>query len=301
MKYFSCISIILIGFTLTSSNSFAKLNVAPTTEVPNKYICASSKEYLTIIRYFDSHKDLLQTSAQAKEIADEISKGCNGAADRFVRVFETLTKVELSGNTSRNVGVLLSNKPDKMVDNFLTIFRVAYVESELNLTASKALEIARKLSFDFPGHFEIAKSSFLKLLGFCKTENLNISLPQCSEFMADVVLESAPVGVDVFATFTESFRYIRNHKDLKISVPKILLHSKTIASYGPRALENFTEFFEFATSEKGLGERNDKALEKALEIARRTEDRRPPQAPPVATQSQSAISEGADQSKAKEN
>lgn len=267
------IAAIILGFTATC---FAELKLDIPPQLPAEFNCQASREYITALNYLRDRKDIGITEKQARKMADQISKGCTGSAQRFIRAFEVLNKVEIGAQTARDVALVLTQTTDEIAENFILIFTTSFVKNELDLSSQKSVELAKKLSYGYKGNFDAAKSDFNTLISFCKREDLGLALSLCGEFMVEVILESAHLGVKIGDEFVSAFDYLRSQPMLKASVTESMAVAKKVSVQGPRALENFTRSFEFAISDEGLAYNAQQALNHSLRMVSFTKDPRPP-------------------------
>src|SRR5690349_12308650 len=74
--------------------------------------CTFAREYITTLEYLRAHKDYAIPEAEARKLAQKVSEGCTGAAQRFIKVLDALSHAGVSANDSIQTGIEISTRTD---------------------------------------------------------------------------------------------------------------------------------------------------------------------------------------------
>lgn len=232
--------------------------------------CESFNEFKAVLDFFREEKEFAVDEIHARLIAEKVSRGCTGAAKRFIRTFQVLTNSQVGGTMAKDMGILLSASSDEITENFLSIFALSFVKNSLDLSASKAVEMARKLSYDFSGSFENAKKDFNELAKFCKNESTALPIPACTNLIIDLVTAGGNYPNGVSNLFLTTYRYLRSEEGPQLPVSQAVTVARTLALISPFALENFQRTYAYAVSKEGLNFSKMAAVKLATEMAKRS-------------------------------
>src|SRR6185312_7909406 len=61
-----------------------------------KQLCGSTDEYIKTLRFLQKSKDIVFNENTARKIAEKVSRGCDGASERFTQILILLKTVGLS-------------------------------------------------------------------------------------------------------------------------------------------------------------------------------------------------------------
>ena len=257
----------LVAFSLFAPEVFAKKSEKP-IEVE---WCDSHKEFVTTLEFMRKQDYYEMGEQHSREVAKQVAKGCNGAAKRYVRVYELLRKVEAGARTSINTAIEMSQSTDKRVNTFMATFRNAYSENRLDLDISNSLKIAKGLSVEFKGDSDKAKRDYDKLVSFCiNQKKIGGSIPVCAKIAYEVTKSAEMYKEPAADGFIETYEFLRNHKELNFQISKAIVEARKVVAIHPRAAENFVAAFKYATSKKGLNIPAKQTLLFAYEMAENT-------------------------------
>lgn len=249
-----------------SKVSFAKVNQ------DLKVSCPSSKEYITTVHFLRDQKTMALKENDIQTVADEVSKGCKNASERFVKITKLLTAVGIDSKSAIQTALKFVKKEDISANAFSEIFKQTYEEDFLNLDALSAMKISLKLSHDYKGEPKNVLKEFKKLVEYCKeSKSLDLPLPLCAEVASKITLLGQDYEGSISKAFIDLMSYLESSKNgPKLNRKKAVEVSERVLNFGPIAQKNFEQAFEFAVSTKGLGFTHERALSFAMNMAERS-------------------------------
>ncbi len=238
-----------IGCSSLRPSESSKLR-EPVTELA----CPASREYAATFHFLDSNKAAYGLGREeVHQISHNVSRGCKGAAARFISVYNILIKVGLGGRSAVRTGVALANRTDEYAKAFTDIFLQAYLEDKLNLDIHSSFEIAKSLSLEFAGKPKQAVEDFSKFTHFCLNDPaVNADLTTCAKLASSTIKKTERYSQSAFKEFKEIFYFIKEKSSLKLNTAEALALSQEVVMSGPLASENFRLAYEFGLAGKGL-------------------------------------------------
>lgn len=241
----------------------------PVIREAKKRLCKATDEYIKTLNYLRESKDFGFREEDSRRIADQVSKGCDGAADRFMQVLVLLKTVGMSERKSLELALDFSASAPDVQKNFLEIFTKSFLKEFFDYEFPKAMRLAFELSKDYKGNPAQARQDFLDMVQFCKdTKKMSLPLNVCSGYAVQVAKLSQYYDKGVVLEFKTVYSSLRERKDLSLDVKSALEVSYNILRHGPMAQKNFFDAFEFAS--KDLKYDKKKSLEFAVELASRS-------------------------------
>ena len=116
-------------------------------------------------------------SIKIQKTALEVISGCEGSAQRFIQVFQTLDKAGFVRKNALSTAINYAKKSDAQARMFCMVFQKAYLKKYLDLTAADAFKLAEELSNGSKDDKAPSASDFEKTVGFC-IDDRRISLPR---------------------------------------------------------------------------------------------------------------------------
>lgn len=240
--------LVVAGLFLSSS-----ISVAKEAAQQNIQGCESAKEYITTLEYIRAHQEFALKEDEARKVADQVSKGCSGSAQRFVRVVNLLSKASLSSKDAFELGKRFALLDDEKAEAFIVIFREGYAQEYLDLDIRSAMDVALLLSETFDGRSMDAQKDFQKIVSFCvEKKGLDLPKQKCSTIAARVAAKSAKFGTSIAPSFLELFHFLKSSDGPGISTVSALQLAEDLIQYGPLAAKNYQRAFTYASSEGGL-------------------------------------------------
>ncbi len=235
---------------LTTAHLDTKLLKA--SQVPER--CSSAREFITTFEYLQKHPDLALTREQMFDVASQVAKGCSGAAGRFVKVFEVLSKSGSGTHDAIKIAVELANRPQAYSDTFVLVFTRSYLTKYLNLDYRTSLILANALATNYTGDPRIAAKDFVKLVKFCdSSKGMNYSKPLCGIIAARVVKRAENFDALIAGQFIKLYRFLTSSKGPAAPIATALKIADNVVAQGPEAADNFITAYNYAITNGGLG------------------------------------------------
>lgn len=216
--------------------------------------CTYTREYITSLEYFRAHKEFELPDNESKVLAWKISRGCTGAAHRFIKITSTLSRAGVGMRNSVNAGLELASRTDTETATFLTVFTKAFLAEYLDLDLKTSLDLAYSLATKFKGDIQSVRKDFDRFVGFCiDVQELNLPVPQCAAFAAKLAQQGEPFYNGIADPFIKTYTFLRSEKGPHLTTWQSLKLAEGIMAGGPEAADNFIQAFKYAVSKEGLG------------------------------------------------
>jgi hypothetical protein len=231
-----------------------------------KRLCHSTDEYIKTLKYLRETKDFGFREDAARKIAEIVSGGCDGAANRFAQILILLKTVGMSERRTLEMALEFAKASPDVQKNFLEIFTKAFLTEFFDYEFPKAMNLAFELSRDYKGDPARARADFIALVRFCKnSKSLDLPMSFCADYSIEMAKLSQFYKHGVSTVFLELFKDLRNRKEFSLDVKTALEISHGILKNGPLAPQNFMKAFDYATKEFEYDKK--KALEFAAKMA----------------------------------
>lgn len=228
-------------------------SVCANASIEQEKLCQSTKEYITIFRYLEAQKVFSLKKSEIMKIADNTSKGCDGAAKRFIDTNELLLKAGVETSDAIKISMKFTDKSDQSADTFSTIFKETFLKEYLDLELKTALDFALKLSTDVEGNPALIKNDFQKIVKFCLDhKGLDLSGPKCSDLASKVAASGVKYKTEMSPIFLSHFEFLTDKKEVDLPTYKALEISLKLIESGPLSANNFKDAYKFAVSKTGL-------------------------------------------------
>lgn len=239
-------------------------------------LCHSTREYEESLKFLRKTKDFTFKENVSRLIAEQVSRGCDGAAERFSKVISLLKTVGFSEKKSLEMALRFSEEKPETQKNFVEIFKKSYLSEFFDFEYPRAMALALDLSRDYQGDPAVARADFIALVKFCKEKsNLDLPLSFCAEYAERLAKLSQYFTKGVSEPWQKLFQELREKKEFRLDVKNALIYSHDILAHGPLASTNFFDAFALAAKDHELA-RTD-AMEFALRMAARSHvDKSPP-------------------------
>ncbi len=233
--------------------------------------CHSTREYVATLKFIQKKASRLGLSeANAKLVADEVSQGCDGSAQRFIDIVNALLVAELDPKSSVETGLRFAKATDIETKNFLTVFKRAFLGKYLDLDLRNSVKLAESLSIDYKGEAQEVASDFIKLVSFCTdTKKLDLPYLKCAQLAAKVTSTRPEFKPYAANDFLKLFKFIRDDKPHRSSGEALQI-AEEVVTFGPTAAENYIQAYQFAASKSGLQYEDARAMEWAMLMAKRS-------------------------------
>lgn len=233
--------------------------------------CQSTKEYITTFRYLEAQKTFALKKDDMMKIADAVSKGCNGAAQRFIETNNLLTKAGVETSDSLKIAMKFSDKSDQTTDTFAIIFKETFLKEYLDLDIKTAINFSMKLSLETSGDAVMVKNDFQKIVKFClDNKGLDLSGPKCSDLATKVAASGSKYKMEMNPVFFEHYNFLTDKDGADLATYKALEIGVKLIEAGPLSANNFKDAYKFAISKTGLDLGKVAAINYAEQMAMRS-------------------------------
>lgn len=248
-----------------------------------KLLCNSTDEYIRTLQFLRTTKDILIPEKSARMISEKVSRGCDGAAERFQKTLLLLKSVGLSDPKSLELALQFSTYSIETQKNFLDIFSRSFMAEFLDYDYSSAVTTAMELSRDYGGDPARAREDFIALARFCReSKTLDLPMKTCGQYAVKVARLSELFPDGVKKPFIAFYTKMREDREFGMDVKTALDITYNVLKNGPRAPDNFMSGYAFAMKDSGLGLGRNGALEFGLKMAARSYSGEKPPAIPNA-------------------
>lgn len=227
-------------------------SLAIKNEPPAIKTCESFSDFKQAYEYLKKQADLNIPDTRMLGLSVTISKGCTGAANRFVVIYETLKKSGVSIEKSIEVALDFAHDEEVRVQNFANVFKRIFLENYFDFDFSTAFRISLELSRDLEANVDEVRTDFVNLVKFC-VDNKSMDLPTklCADYALLLVKHSKLYPkTGLYSYFTELYGFLRDHEKLGLNIKEALRVIPEVLSYGPTATKNFKETFNYSVSKE---------------------------------------------------
>jgi hypothetical protein len=216
--------------------------------------CTFTREYITTLEYLRKQKMFSIPEPAARKIAQTVSKGCTGAAQRFIKVTSVLRHAELLAKDSIQIGTDFSSRTDIEADSFVAVFLKAYLADFLDLDVHASIQMAKSLSSEFRGDILTVRNDFEKLVEFCvSTKNLALPKPQCGQFAVRIAQKGEKITGGISSSYIQGFRFLTSEAGPNLTTAQALILAEKLIGNSQNSVENFIQAFKYGISSDGLG------------------------------------------------
>ncbi len=241
----------------TSSDSNKKSELFQEKPEPTRqtsFECESTKEYVTVLNYLREENELIVPEDEARKISLQVSQGCDGAANRFIRISRLLVRSHVSGNDSVRSALKFVQKTTKEVSTFEEVFARCFLEEYLDMDIDASVSIAHSLSNEFDGDAQIARYDFRGILNYCldNDEKFHLKKSECGRLAARIAKAGQNSKQTVMKAFKEGFEFLNSTNGPNLNIQDSLKMSEELVSISPKAVSNFKDAYAYAVSKSGL-------------------------------------------------
>ncbi len=255
---------------LSSTIVFSVLATEPQT-LSERKDCFSTREYITALKYLEERKEFQLEKNKAKTIADEVSKGCSGAAESFIRTMNILMKAEIDGKTALSSSLKLAIQGKESADAFIEIFKSSFLEKLLDRDAQASYKIAMSFAQDFKGDLSLASKSFFSVASYCSEEGkINLPKNRCVDIAQKIGKLSGRYNADMSLPFVKLIDFLMGSGGPNLPLFQALEKAEKAVEAGPLAEENFIQAYKFASAKEGLALGTSEAISFAEKMASRS-------------------------------
>lgn len=240
-----------------------------TTDVTE--FCASTKEYIQTLNFLRNVAEFGKLEKEARNVADKVSENCNGAAGRYIKVYQILSSYDMSAAEASRIAVEVSGKTEAEAETFIMIFNKSFSQNKLNLDFKSSMDMARKLAFETKSDLKIIRNDFAKTIDFCSSpEKLDLPKQTCAKLAAKLIAANKDPKHSVAESFIKLYKYLTLEEGANLTANKALEVIEEQVPNGALGIDNFRQAFQFAISKEGLQTDRSSALNFARSLASRT-------------------------------
>ncbi len=235
--------------------------------------CTSAREYVATVNYLRAKKEFALTDEQVRQVADQISGHCTGAASRFISATELLIRSGVGATEASRTALSYAGADEESFKAFLHFFRFAFAKDRLDLDAPSAIDFAKRHSQNLKRAFKDVAKDFDVVLDFCLDKrDAELPIPQCAGLAGRIALAGEEGEQGLGKKFVAAFYYLRKEGDRRpgLGSGDALKLAEQLMTYGPDSVDNFRDGFDFAISDKGLKLSREDAIEFGNKMAKRT-------------------------------
>lgn len=234
--------------------------------------CRGAREYVTTLEFLRDKKAFEISEAEARKLAITVAEGCDGAAQRFIRVSLLLSKSGLTARDAIKTGLEFAKKSETETVTFSEVFKEAFLPEKLDLDLRDSIHLATSLTHAFEGDKKRVLGDFKRLLTYC-TEAKNLDLPRsdCGIFAARVASLGQYWNGGIAQAFIDTFEFIRSNEvehGPSLITGQALKLAESVVSSGPGATENFITAYKYASARQGMDLPRAQALSFAQNMAK---------------------------------
>lgn len=230
--------------------------------------CESAIEFKRAYEFFSKEKELDYNEPQSIKAAIDVAKNCNGAFDRFSRIFILLKKTGVDLSKAYEVSLEYSSFDEERARNFFVLFQKLFLENYLNLDFTTAYKISHALSKDYKGDPVKLRDDFVKIVKFCSTEKeFALDKKTCTELALTITKYTDLFPNGAYDDFYTTINYIQSHKRLGLNIKDTLTLVIRLISKGPKASTNFKKIITYSLEGDALKLNEFQAFQLALIIA----------------------------------
>lgn len=224
--------------------------------------CTASREYITALEYLRAHSEFVIPEKVARDTALRVSRGCTGAAQRFIKVTGTLAHAGLQTGDAVRTGLDFAKRSDIESETFVAVFLQAFARDSLDLDLRTSVQLARSLSTEFRGDILAVRKDWESLVKFCITDQgLGLPLPQCAALATRIAQKGEPFSGGVSTSFVQAFQFLTSDKGPSLTTQQALQLAERLVGNGKEGIENFILAFKYGTSSQGLALTSRDAIE----------------------------------------
>lgn len=246
---FVALAVILLSASMSSADVYDQAidQFAVQRRVANSKLCESTAAFTKTLKFLRETKDFHFNEEANRRIAEQVSKGCTGSAERFSQVLVLLKTVGLSEKKSLEVALEFVFSSPEVQKNFIEVFSKSFLAEFFDYEFPKAMKLALELSKDYEGDAAILRADFISLIKYCKEKKgLDLPLSQCASYAVMVAKLSQYHEKGIATEFVTLYEELRYRKDLTLNVRKAMEIAPRILQSGPKAKDNFFAAYEFA-------------------------------------------------------
>jgi len=243
LSQFNPLSLLILPISLGLTVGMAQAN-----------ICSSAREFITTHQFLRSGDVFKMDEEASRKISESVSKGCDGAASRFIRTAEVLSRADVSNKDAIEKAIQAALHTESQTENFIRLFQLSFASKYLDLTLENSLKLAEKYSLSNEGNSLIASADFETTAEYCVQNKLiPYSKPECAAMASQVAQKAFTTGLSSAESFIESIEFlITDDRGPKLPPQDGLSLAQKLLEAGGSAADNYIQGYRYAISHSGL-------------------------------------------------
>jgi hypothetical protein len=241
----------ILSFLIFVKNAGAAV---PALETQKPEYCQSAAELKKIHSFLKAQKELSLTDQQVLNLSVQVADHCNGASDRFQKVYQRLSQAGVAIPKTIEVALEFSDKSDTQVKLFTESFKLLFLEKKYDLSFYDSYQWARAYASAPESQQKTLGDDLKFLIQFCMEDKKDLlPLPLCRDFTLSL-LEIATLEHrgSIKDDFKKLLSFLSDRQGPRYPIEKSLEISLEVLKLGAGATKQFIETFQFAISRKGL-------------------------------------------------
>lgn len=262
----------LVGLSsILSISIFA--NASSATDEKNTFkTCFAHENFREAHNYLKTKKDLPLSEVKLIKAALLISKGCNGSASRFKKIYELLDKSGFDQKRSFELARDFAHLSDAQTDNFAVIFKGLFLENAFDMDFETSYMAAMAMSAYLPKDWNKVKADFSSFLKFCGKNKVEIlPIKDCANWTLGLLKTSDKFPEGVYSSFEKINNYLLNRKGVQLPIKGRMILVGEILKNGPTAPDAFIKTLNWVNSKDGPQLPPQQAWKLAYEVAKNSQ------------------------------
>jgi hypothetical protein len=222
----------------------------PSLDIP--FFCSTAAEFQKTYEDFRYKQIIELPETDIIKLSYEVSKGCNGANERFHKVLSLLLKMGVDKRKAVEVAMHFSKKADAHAEAFILVMKGTFLEKYMDLDFKVALNTSLNLALTAKGDAAVVARDFRAILDYClANEESGLPFKVCAPYTFELAKYTYLYGNEGLKTsFKRLTDFFREQKEHDYSLANILKLTAKVLSQGPQGVENFENQYRFGVSEK---------------------------------------------------
>ncbi len=213
--------------------------------------CDTAQEFKATYEELISHQLLDFPDRDVVRIAYEVTKGCDGAAERFHVILNLLLNTGVDKRKAVEFALHYARRTDQQTSAFVLIFKGTFLEKYYDMDFKTALATSFKLSLEARGNPEALAKDFRGILDFCVShKGTDLPFKICAPYALELAMASYLYGdAGLMSSFQKLIDFFMQQKEQDYSIGVQLKFAGRILRHGPKAVENFQTQYAYGISE----------------------------------------------------
>lgn len=214
--------------------------------------CPAAREFIATQKFLTAKSEFKLDAKEIESIAQRVSSGCKGAAQRFASTVTLLSASGLGLHNALESGIELSAKNDNLARGFRQVFGHCFLKEHLDLDLLNCLKVANWLSLDEGSAFE--PDNFVKAVNICtKDSGIQLSHSRCAKLA--IRLAKVPFNSKAYSaadTFKTMYGFLTGDGGPKVGAMQAVKLAEFLASHSPSSADNYQVAFAFAKRNRDI-------------------------------------------------